>query len=251
MSRGRFATDSLAYTDRMIDGRSITAIAAEHLKETPAFWGRYFKRPGYARDYSAHRESAVLHREGIRLLPIARQTPRVAGTIEDGLADGDRNADAFISAMGVEHLAKHGRDLLMFLNVESTGQDHPALSLPYFIGWSNALAQRSAERSGGRFAILPAVYCRTSSEPTWRVLAHAADLGHPVAGVWIVRARRGACDSLPDWDPGFFLPSVALPCPIMAWQFAVGCYRSTLDFSMVNPAPDVAEGLLSKLVIPE
>ena len=82
-------------------------------------------------------------------------------------------------------------------------------------------------------------------------MSHAADLGHPVAGAWIFRARRGACASLPDWDPEFLLPSIALPCPVMAWQFAIDCYNRMLDFSMVNPAPEVDKALLSRLVIPE
>jgi len=250
MSRGRLATDSLAFVNQTIGGRSIAAIAAEHLNETPAFWGRYFKHPGYALDYSPIRENAVLYRESIRLLPIARQTIRVGGTVEDGLADGDRNVDAFVNALRADYLASQGRELLMFLDVEGTSSSNPSLSLPYFIGWSNALAQRSAERSGGRFAILPAVYCRQSNDETWRVIAHAADLGHPVASAWIFRARRGACASIPDWDPGFFMPSIPLPCPVMAWQFAIDCFDHILDFDMVNPAPEVEKALLSRLVIP-
>jgi hypothetical protein len=201
MSRGRLATDSLAFVDQRIDGRDLAAVAAGHLGQTPAFWGRYFKRPGFARDYSPIRESAILHRDAIPVLPIARQTTRVAGTVEDGLADGDRNVDAFVQAFGSDHLAANGREFLMFLDVEGTGQDHPSLSLPYFIGWSNALSQRSTERSGERFHILPAVYARRRDERTWRVLAHAADLGHPASGVWVARSRRGACDASTDWDP--------------------------------------------------
>jgi hypothetical protein len=250
MSRGRFATDSLAFVNQTVNGRSIALIAAEHLKETPAFWGRYFRHPGFSRDYSPIRENAVLYREGIRLLPIARQTIRVGGTIEDGLADGDRNVDAFVNSLGADHLAAQGRELLMFLDVEGTSSRNPALSLPYFVGWSNALSQRSAERSGGRFEILPAIYCRQNNDETWRVVAHAADLGHPIAGAWVFRAHNQACASLPDWDPGFLLPSIALPCPVMAWQFAIDCYNSMLDFDMVNPAPEVEKALLSRLVIP-
>lgn len=250
MSRGRFAVDSLTFVDRTIEGRDLATVAAAHLKETPAFWGRYFKRPGFSRDFSPIRESAILRRDGIRLLPIARQTTRVGGTVENGLEDGDRNVDAFLNAVGIDNLAAHHGELLMFLDVEGTGQDNPSLSLPYLIGWSNALSQRVAERSGERFTILPAVYARQKDDATWDAIAHAADLGHAPAGVWITRMRNGACDELPDWDPGFFMPSIALPCPVMAWQFALDCYKSTFDFSMVNPAPDVEEGLLSRLVIP-
>jgi len=246
MSRGRFAADSFSYVDRTVEGRDLVAIATDHLKEAPAFWGRYFKRPGYARDFSPFRESAIFNRHGIKLMPIARQTTGVGGTVDRGLQDGDANVDAFIDAVGVETLAAAGREFLMFLDVE----DIP-LSLQYFIGWSNALHQRSKERSGGRFEILPAVYARTSDETTWRVLVHAADLGHKTAGAWVIRMRRGACESLTDWDPSFFMPAVTLPCPVMAWQFALDCYGKSLDFSIINPNEDAADALLSRLVIPK
>jgi hypothetical protein len=246
MSRGRLAADSFTYVDRTIDGRDIVSIASQHLKESPAFWGRYFKRPGYSRDYSPFRENALLHRHDIKVLPIARQTAGVGGTVDRGLQDGDANVDAFIDSMGVETLAAAGRQFLMFLDVEET-----SLSLQYFIGWSNALHQRSKERSGDRIEILPAIYARTKDGDTWRTIAHAADLGHATAGAWIIRTQRGACNSLPDWDPGFFMPAVTLPCPILAWQFALDCYKKTLDFSMVNPGSDTETALLSRLVVPK
>lgn len=246
MSRGRFGADSLAHVDQKTHGRDLVTTATEHLKESPAFWGRYFKRPAYARDYSPMRENALLHRAGIRLLPIARQTTGVSGSIDRGLHDGDNNVDAFIDAIGVEHLASQGSQFLMFLDVEDT-----PLSLQYFIGWSNALHQRSKERSGDRFEILPAVYARTGDDTTWRVLVHAADMGHATAGAWVIRMRRGACDSLPDWDPEFLMPAVTLPCPVLAWQFALDCYSKRIDFSMVNPDPDAGSALLSKLVLPQ
>jgi hypothetical protein len=246
MSRGRFGVDSFTYVDRAVQGRDLVTIASEHLKESPAFWGRYFKRPGYARDYSPFRENALLSQRGIKLLPIARQTTGVGGTVDRGLQDGDANVDAFIHALGVETLAGAGREFVMFLDIEDT-----ALSLQYYIGWSNALHQRSKERSGDRFEIVPAVYARTGDDATWRTIAHAADLGHPTAGVWVIRERRGACASLPDWDPAFFMPAVSLPCPVLAWQFALDCFGKTLDFNMINPGEDAANALLSRLVAPK
>ena len=246
MTRGTFGADSLAHVDQQIHGRDLLATATEHLKETPAFWGRYFKRPGYSRDYSPMREGALLSRAGVRLLPIARQTTGVSGSVDRGLLDGDNNVDAFIESMGADHLASQGREFMMFLDIEDT-----PLSLQYLIGWSNALHQRSKEKSGDRFEILPAVYSRTNDDATWRTIAHAADFGHPIAGVWVIRMRRGACESLPDWDPAFFMPSVALPCPVLAWQFALDCYNHMLDFSMINPNPDAESSLLSRLAVPK
>ena len=228
MSRGRFAADSFAYVDQQIDGRTLIDIASSHLQETPAFWGRYFKRPGYARDYSPIRETPLLQRADIKVLPIARQTTGVGGTVDRGLRDGDANVEALMQAFDIK------APVLLFLDVENA-----SLSLQYYIGWSNAIAERSEQR------VLPAVYARTNDTATWRTLAHAADLGHATAGVWITRSRRGACASLPDWDPEFFMPAVPLPCPVFAWQFALDCYHRTLDFSMVNPAEE--QSLLSRL----
>ena len=228
MSIGRFGADSFAFVDQQIEGRNLIEVASSHLEETPAFWGRYFKRPEYARDYSPIRESALLQRAGIRVLPIARQTTGVSGTVDRGLRDGDANVDALMHAFDIH------KPVLLFLDVE----DRP-LSLQYYIGWCNALAERSKER------VLPAVYARTRDDATWRTVAHAADLGHPTAGVWVTRSRRGACNSLPEWDPAFFMPAIPLPCPVFAWQFALDCYKRTLDFSMVNPSEE--ESLLSRL----
>ena len=50
----------------------------------PLMWGRYFKRPDFAEDYQPAAENPILAANNIRLLPIARQTARVAGTASDG-----------------------------------------------------------------------------------------------------------------------------------------------------------------------
>lgn len=59
---------------------------------TPQFWGRYFKRPGFSEDYQPSIENRVFNAHAIRLLPIARQTTRVAGTATDGAEDAILNA---------------------------------------------------------------------------------------------------------------------------------------------------------------
>ncbi|HEX2122861.1 MAG TPA: hypothetical protein VHL59_14615, partial [Thermoanaerobaculia bacterium] len=62
----------------------IVAMVRERLGTTPLWWGRYFKRPGFAEDYQPKIENAVFNRHQIRLLPIARQTNRVALSASDG-----------------------------------------------------------------------------------------------------------------------------------------------------------------------
>src|SRR5687767_1430592 len=69
---------------------------------TPVFWGRYFKRPGFAEDFQPDAESAVFRANNIRLLPIARQTNRVAGSAVDGASDAVLNVDAFVGSLGAD-----------------------------------------------------------------------------------------------------------------------------------------------------
>jgi hypothetical protein len=148
----------------------------ERFATAPLFWGRYFKRPGFAQDYQPQLENRVFNDHHIRLLPIARQTNRVAGTASDGAGDAILNVDACIGSLGVEHLAKIGGELLMFLDVEGTSDSNPNLSLDYWIGWSSALVAHSR-----------------------RVVFH--------------HAQKCMHESIPEWDAPFKTPAVALPLP--------------------------------------
>lgn len=230
----------------------IVAMIRERFGSVPRFWGRYFKRPGFAQDYQPQIENRVFEANEIRLLPIARQTDRVAGTAADGANDAVLNVDAFTSSLGVDHLAKIGGELLMFLDVEGTSPKNPNLALDYWIGWSSALVVYSHRLSAGRFTMVPAVYCRQNQNPTWDTIATANTLGFPCAGAWVFRMRTGACTKpIPQWDAPFNTPAVALPCPIMIWQFAIDCiFEGGVDFDMLNPDPGIAAALLNRLVLP-
>lgn len=219
----------------------------------PLFWGRYFKRPGFHEDYQPQLENRVFNDHAMRLLPIARQTNRVAGTATEGAEDAIRNVEAFATSLTLEHLGKVGGELLMFLDVEGTSAKHPNLSLDYWIGWSSALVAYSRRVSGGDFVIIPAVYCRQNQNPTWEVIARGAEIGFPCAGAWVFRMRSGACDKpVPtSWDEPFNTPAVTLPCPVMLWQFAIDClFEGGVDFDMVHPDPAIAAALLNRLVFP-
>lgn len=219
---------------------------------TPLMWGRYFKRPDFAEDFQPAVENAILAANNIRLLPIARQTTRVAGAASDGANDAALNVDAFTKALGVDYLSRIGGELLMFLDVEGTSAQNPNLSLDYWIGWSTALVAHSHEASGGRFSVVPGIYCRQNQAPTWTAVADAARLGYRCAGAWVFRMRTDACNKpIPNWDAPFNTPAVALPCPVMIWQFAIDClFEGGVDFDMINPDPGIATALLNRLVLP-
>jgi len=231
---------------------AIVTMVRKRFGSTPLFWGRYFKKPGFEQDYQPKLENDVFTRNQIRLLPIARQTARVAGTAAEGAEDALLNVDAFTGSLGIEYLAKIGGEMLMFLDVEGTSPKNPNLSLEYWIGWSSAIVAHSTRLSGGRFVVVPGVYCRQNQNPTWEAIARAAQLGSPCAGAWVFRMRTGACDKpIPEWDAPFNTPGVALPCPVMLWQFAIDCvFEGGVDFNMVNPDPAVATALLNRLVFP-
>jgi hypothetical protein len=230
----------------------LVAQVRDHFGTTPRFWGRYFKKPDFAQDYQPAIENAVFVRNEMRLLPIARQTGRVAGTAVDGAEDAMLNLTAFTKSLGVEHLATIGGEMLMFLDVEGTSAKNPNLSVDYWIGWSAALVAQSQRIGAGRFTIVPGVYCRQNQSATWDAIARAHDLGFPCTGAWVFRMHNNACTNpIPSWEPAFNTPAVALPCPVMLWQFAIECVTADgVDFNMLNPDPAIASALMNRLVFP-
>lgn len=232
--------------------QSLVDAVQQRFGAVPAFWGRYFKKPGFAQDYQPAAENPVLRGNNIPLLPIARQTANVAGTAVAGATDAINNVDAFTQSLGVEFLAGIGGEMLMFLDVEGTSSANPNLSADYWIGWSTALVNHSRAVGDDRFTLVPGVYCRQNQSPTWSAIASAASLGYGCAGAWVFRMRTGACDApIPNWDAPFNTPAVALSCPIFLWQFAIDCLTSDgIDFDMVNPDPDVAAALFNRLILP-
>lgn len=253
MATGLLGADTLVPVSHRDNGRSIVDLVRTRYDGlTPVFWGRYFKRPGFAQDYQPALENPIMRANNIRLLPIARQTNRVAGTASDGADDALLNVDAFTQSLGTDYLASIGGELLMFLDVEGTSASQPNLSVDYWIGWATALVAHSTRVSGGTFTLVPAVYCRQNQADTWNAIVRADRLGIRCFGAWVFRMRSGACTKpIPEWDAPFNTPAVALPCPIMAWQFAIDClFEGGVDFDMVNPDPAVANALLNRLVVP-
>src|SRR5216684_3221509 len=98
MPKGTLGVDSLS----PVTASSIT-VAETLLKTTPAFWGRYitFQGDPSPGQYQRTTEKAQFANNGIRLIPYARQTDHVGDGNARGVSDGNRNAEAFVSSLGV------------------------------------------------------------------------------------------------------------------------------------------------------
>jgi hypothetical protein len=244
MARGIPAADSSTpVSAEMIES------AASLLGATPVFWGRYFtsvSTPGTV-EYRHALENAPLSQAGVRLLPIARQTPNVNGSLDRGIVDGVANARDFIATFTSGVLASQGGQFLMFLDVEGS----PSLSQDYFTGWAQGLAQEAQAASGGSVRIMPCVYGPQSDVETWSALAGAMSAGVECHGAWIARFRTGKC-TMGEWDANIVTPvaPTPFPCPILAWQYAANCLEGRIDCSQTNPDIDVEAQLLDFLVLP-
>ena len=70
-------------------------------------------------------------------------------------------------------------------------------------------------------------------------------------GAWIARWPSSGCQPLPEWDAGKVTPDVAIPCPILIWQYANDCHGGGgFDCSETNPGIDLQSDLLDQLVLP-
>jgi hypothetical protein len=224
-------------------------IAKKLLGEAPAAWGRYFNGFHTNPDEYDPSEAALFDQLGLKLFPIAQQTPKVAGSALDGAAHAAVNVYKFISRLGVDHLAASGREYLMFLDVEA----QPSLSADYYLGWSKTLVSASRDQSEGKFTILPAVYARTGDAKTWSAIADATTRGaEPCRGAWVARYHNDACKKpRPDWETTFLTPSVALNCPILLWQFAIDCPDGNgVDCDLITPDAGATSTLLARLAVP-
>jgi hypothetical protein len=219
-------------------------VATQQTGHSIEFWGRYFKNPGNTspEQYQPNQEAALLNQKNIRVLPIGRQTGHVAGSASLGRTDGKTNAKAIIDAFGAQVLAALPQGLAVFLDVE--GPPHPSLSVEYYTGWADGLAQ-TAQAAGVK--LLPAVYGAQGDSTTWTNLAKAVSNGAACEGTWIARPGTLGCHPLKPFDESFVRPP-GLPqsIKVLAWQAVLECHN--LDFSILNPAFDAAT--LGKFVLP-
>jgi len=227
-------------------------LAQSRLGAAPLVWGRYFN--GFhatAAEYLPS-EAGLFRAANLKLLPIAQQTPKVGGNKAAGAKHAAMNVEKFITRIGFEQLAASGTEYLMFLDVEGDAEN-PSLSADYFVGWSNGIVTASGMASNGRFVVLPAVYARTNDDATWHALAAAhADGAHPCRAVWVTRQHFDACTKpMPEWQSAFLTPGVALPCPIVCWQYAIDCPDGDgVDLELLTPTDADRAMLLDRLVVP-
>ncbi len=228
--------------------RATLSDATTALGAPPVFWGRYFHAPGqiniegnYDPINYATAENAFLNTHGVRLLPIARQTPAVGGSADDGRAHAQQNVAALFAAMPPAYLYGADPDVLVFLDVENT---HP-LSDEYYTGWSDELQNQAALLSGNTVTLHAAVYMGQADAASAAALTRAVAGGAVCAGVWIARYNPNRCAPQP-WNDPLVTPAGGLPCPILAWQYADSC--PDFDASQTNPAHQ--DMLLSRLPLP-
>jgi len=241
--------DSSVPVNNQIDGQNLVALAADLYGTMPAFWGRYFTSAGTTGtvEYRHRRENRLLNANGVRLLPIARQTKRVGGTRADGSMDAQANAEDILATFPVDYLTSLGGRFYMFLDVEGA----PSLSPSYYAGWAATIGTHSRDITGGQVELLPCVYASWGDVKTWEALAAAATGGAACEGAWVARWRVDGCSPLLDWDDAIVLPTVELPCEVLVWQYADDCHGGAgFDCDQINPSIDAQSDFLNQLILP-
>jgi len=249
MAKGNAGADSSVLVTTQLQGKTLVQLSADLFGQMPSFWGRYFTSASTSGtvEYRHLKENQILRQNGIRVLPIARQTKNVDGTQAQGSADAKANAEDFIATFGLQYLELQGEEFLMFLDVEGS----PSLSSGYFLGWAQTLSAHSLDVSNGSVGILPCVYATRADDPTWQAVADCAQQGVSCCGVWIARWVQHGCAALTDWQDSVVNPNVELPCKVLVWQYSDDCWgRGGFDCNQANPNIDVDQEFLSKLVLP-
>ena len=229
------------------------ASAKARLGSMPRFWGRYFKGPGNQdpSQYQRSLEAGLLRRNDIRVVPVARQTPLVGGSIAEGRRDGLRNGAAVLAGFGARHLSRMKKGVLVFLDVEP---EH-SLSREYFAGWSEGLiaAGGIAMSTDALLAVpevrfLPGVYMKPSKDPkSLDELVKAVDDGAACHGVWISRQHVVGCDRIRDWNATFVIPR-GLPPSIPVWL--TQCDDRLRGSRLRHGEPRPRGRMLERLVLP-
>ncbi len=226
--------------------QKVVDFAEAALGQVPAFWGRYFKGPGNTHpvQYQPRRESAVLNENGIRVLPIARQTLRVGMSRPAGDGDGRQNVRAIVEAFGADYLAELGAPLFVFLDVE---ESH-SLGPQYWTGWSKAVVDEGGRETGGRVEFVPAIYGSRDAAVTWRALDQAVSAGSTCGGAWIAAWRSPPCAPPPGWPVDNLAPADLPPgVPVLAWQYGGNC-ENLIDCNSANPFRQ--DELMRGLILP-
>ena len=220
----------------------------------PLFWGRYFHAPGrknykdrFDKGLYDKSESLLMNQNSCRLLAIARQTPTVGGSTDDGAYYAARNVAAIFEAFPPDYLYGADPNVLVVLDVEPDTQ----MSVEYYGSWSRTLQKKADELSHGTVTFHPAVYLNSMRNgPSVEALNAALNAGAVCAGLWTARYPSGKCSDIPSWRDEFALPKIPTVVPVLAWQCREGAANKCrgFDYSLINP--DYADILCSRLILP-
>jgi hypothetical protein len=222
----------------------LIAQANKVLGSAPSFWGRYFTSPQTTGnvEYRHAVEDAVLARNDIRVLPIARQTNHVGGSTASGFADGSANALDLLATFGEDYLAAQCGSVCIFLDVEGSGSSR--LSSDYYAGWVQGLSS-----VGNKVTFLPCVYGIPGDAATWTALARAVANGVACQGLWLAHPLVKAPEPVA-WNSALVTPSLDPGVPVLLWQYMFPRDGAQMDRSLVSPAIDAQADLLAFLVPP-
>lgn len=250
------ATGRIVGIDSLVPSSSAllsNARLGTYLGQMPTLWGRYFYAPGQINSaghkdtHYAAAEGGFLRANGIRLLPVARQTGNVGGTAAAATKDASNNVAAIFAEVPPSYLSGADPDLLVFLDVE---QNSP-MSAEYFSAWSATLTDEGARQSNQRVRLHPAIYSSQSADNTWAALRAAMVNGAVCDGAWIARYYSRSPAPGP-WSDALTTPRGGLPCPILAWQYWESPDHAppalNFDTTIVNPAH--ADILVDRLALP-
>jgi hypothetical protein len=254
MAVGTHGADSSNLVTSQIGGQNLIDLASNLFGRPPVVWGRYFTSVASTGvvEYRHLQENQALRSSGIRVLPIARQTKRVNGSLADGSADGEANAEDLIVTFGADYLASQGGQVIMFLDVEGA----PSLSVAYYQGWAATLIVHSQNFSNNKVTILPCVYGTHFDDTTWRAVVEAVGPGVEFHGAWIARWRVTGCrdfssDPQLQFDDDLVRPQ-SLPSyfKILLWQYSNDCNGGDgFDCDQTNLSVDLQQDLLDKCIL--
>ncbi len=160
-------------------------VAGQVLTKPPAFFGRYFKKPGNTDpvQYQSASENAIFGKTGIRILCIGRQTNHVNGSGALGVSDAADNINAIMAAFGPQYLKNLGMAPIVFLDTEPQNP----MSAEYYSSWASTLTNPPAGIDTAGLSFTPAIYLNKSDDTTWKALQRAIGGGAPCAGAWVAR----------------------------------------------------------------
>ncbi len=246
MARGLPGADSFSLVTP-----GLVQAATNIFGSTPAFWGRYFKKPNANSppEYDHANEDSVLAQANIRVLPVAQQTSHVGGSQAQGAADAQLNVTDILSTFPQANLIAQGGQILMFLDVEGVSAQAPSLSLAYYTGWAQTLISFSQSQTNNAVTILPCVYGRQLDNVSWKAIGTANTNGIPCHGAWVAR-YPGGCNAR-DFNSNLAIPPVPLPCDVLIWQYGENCANGKIDLNQTNPnVTNIQTALMDKLVLP-